>query len=149
MGTRTLLLTTGMLISGVCNTILNKYQDMACVKDCDDPDNAKYFEQPVWQTFNMFFGETMCYVLVYAILIWEYHQARKYAPLAVDGTLTGNSEENIVIEENENADVKVEEGEELTGWLVYLFWLPTLCDICGTTVCIKFFISKKNSFGWV
>ncbi|CAB4378480.1 unnamed protein product [Rhizophagus irregularis] len=134
MGTRTLLLTTGMLISGVCNTILNKYQDMACVEDCDDPDNAKYFEQPVWQTFNMFFGETMCYVLVYAILIWEYHQARKYAPLAVDGTLTGNSEENIVIEENENADVKVEEGEELTGWLVYLFWLPTLCDICGTTL---------------
>lgn len=125
MGTKTLFLTIGMLVSGVCNTVLNKYQDMTCVEDCDDPKNAKYFEQPIWQTFNMFVGETLCYILVYAILIWEYHQARRYAPLAVDGTLTANSE-GI-----ENADVKV---EELTGRRVYLFWLPTLCDICGTTL---------------
>ncbi|CDH51457.1 predicted protein [Lichtheimia corymbifera JMRC:FSU:9682] len=47
-----LLLVVGMLASGVCNTILNKYQDMQCVEFCDDPDPEKrrYFEQPVWQT---------------------------------------------------------------------------------------------------
>jgi hypothetical protein len=146
MGTRTLFLTTGMLISGVCNTILNKYQDMTCVENCDDPEKSKYFEQPIWQTFNMFVGETLCYILVYALLIWEYHKARKYAPLAADGTLTADSEGITVIEENTNNDAKVE--EELTGWRVYLFWLPTLCDICGTTVRIKF-LFQNNSFEWV
>lgn len=65
-----LILASGMLISGkqliynvvsddvyvffagVCNTILNKYQDMQCVDHCDDPDPKKriYFEQPLWQT---------------------------------------------------------------------------------------------------
>src|SRR6266496_1785034 len=130
MGTRTLFLTTGMLISGVCNTIFNKYQDMTCIEYCDDPKRSKYFEQPVWQTFNMFIGETLCYILVYAILIWEYHQAhqaRKYVPLATVGTLTTDSGGIIVVEDENNEVTKVEE-EELTGRLVYLFWLPTLCD---------------------
>ncbi|GES89041.1 integral membrane protein [Rhizophagus clarus] len=135
MGTKTLFLTTGMLISGVCNTILNKYQDMTCVEDCDDPKKSKYFEQPVWQTFNMFVGETLCYILVYAILIWEYHQARKYVPLTVDGTLTAADSEGItVVEESENNVLTTKVEEELTGQRVFLFWLPTLCDICGTTL---------------
>lgn len=39
-------------ILGVCNTILNKYQDLQCVGNCNDPDpkNRVYFEQPIWQT---------------------------------------------------------------------------------------------------
>lgn len=41
-----------LYLSGVLNTILNKYQDMQCVGNCQDPDPAqrRYFEQPVWQT---------------------------------------------------------------------------------------------------
>ncbi|CAG8549939.1 11511_t:CDS:2 [Funneliformis mosseae] len=138
MGSKTLLLTTGMLISGVCNTILNKYQDMTCVKDCDNK-NPEYFEQPVWQTFNMFVGETMCFILVYAILVWEYHQTRRYAPLGPDGTVTDGSEEITVVAEDDEV-IKVDDDEfhgateELTGWRVFLFCLPTLCDICGTTL---------------
>ncbi|RIA94712.1 integral membrane protein [Glomus cerebriforme] len=123
-----------MLISGVCNTVFNKFQDMTCIEHCDDPKHAKHFEQPVWQTFNMFIGETLCYILVYAILLWEYHQARKYVPLATDGTLTADSERITIIDENENNELTKVEEEEMTGWLVYLFWLPTLCDICGTTL---------------
>jgi hypothetical protein len=52
LGTTALVLVIGMLVSGVCNTILNKFQDMQCVGNCDDPDPKKrhYFEQPIWQT---------------------------------------------------------------------------------------------------
>ena len=41
-----------MLLTGVCNTLLIKYQDMQCVRDCDQPDVRlhKTFEQPVIQT---------------------------------------------------------------------------------------------------
>jgi hypothetical protein len=105
METRALLLVSGMLITGVCNTILIKFQDMTCVEHCDDPERSKHFEQPIWQTFNMFIGETLCFILVHVI-----YNTRRYIP---------------------------QESEELTGRLVYLFWLPTLCDICATTVCIN------------
>lgn len=41
-----------MLVTGVANTLLTKYQDMQCVWNCDDPDSTKrrVFEQPVLQT---------------------------------------------------------------------------------------------------
>ena len=35
-----------MLLTGVCNTLLTKYQDMQCVADCDSA-RPKTFEQPV------------------------------------------------------------------------------------------------------
>jgi hypothetical protein len=35
---------------------------MQCVEDCDDPNpsNRVLFEQPVWQTLQMFLGEMLC-----------------------------------------------------------------------------------------
>jgi hypothetical protein len=41
-----------MLVTGVCNTLLTKYQDMQCVRNCSDPNTRlhKTFEQPVIQT---------------------------------------------------------------------------------------------------
>jgi hypothetical protein len=41
-----------MLVTGVCNTLLTKYQDMQCVRNCEDPNLRlhKTFEQPVIQT---------------------------------------------------------------------------------------------------
>src|SRR5438552_3737799 len=74
MSITTKFLVTGMLVSGVCNTILVKFQDMQCVENCDqDAKDRKYFEQPVWQTLNMFIGETLCFIAGYILLAWEYH----------------------------------------------------------------------------
>ncbi|RHZ53769.1 hypothetical protein Glove_437g36 [Diversispora epigaea] len=79
---KTQFLVTGMLISGVANTILNKLQDIQCVANCDDPNTAEYFEQPVWQTLNMFIGETMCFIVVYIILLWEFQKEKRASGLA-------------------------------------------------------------------
>ncbi|EED20003.1 nucleotide-sugar transporter, putative [Talaromyces stipitatus ATCC 10500] len=59
-------LVTMMLVTGVCNTILNKYQDMQCVRNCDslNPADHKLFEQPVIQTAQMFVGELGCFLVV-------------------------------------------------------------------------------------
>ncbi|KAI9597115.1 hypothetical protein BDF19DRAFT_435876 [Syncephalis fuscata] len=67
LSTYTTLLVVGMLFTGTCNTILNKVQDMQCVENCDDPDHSKrkYFEQPIYQTLNMFVGELICLFVVY------------------------------------------------------------------------------------
>jgi hypothetical protein len=38
------------------------------VQNCSDPDpkNHRGFEQPLWQTLNMFLGEWLCLVILYA-----------------------------------------------------------------------------------
>ena len=51
-----IFLVVGMLTTGTINTILNKLQDLTCVKFCDDPVKREYFEQPVWQVGNHFKG---------------------------------------------------------------------------------------------
>jgi hypothetical protein len=40
-----------MLLTGCANTILTKYQDQQCVRNCDEKDKKPHtFEQPVIQT---------------------------------------------------------------------------------------------------
>ncbi|KAI9023430.1 hypothetical protein DFJ74DRAFT_669062 [Hyaloraphidium curvatum] len=65
----TIVVVAVMLVAGTCNTILNKLQDQTCVRNCDDPDPANHrgFEQPLWQTLNMFLGEWLCLVIMYAV----------------------------------------------------------------------------------
>jgi len=38
------------------NLMLQSTQDMQCVENCDDPDQKRHvlYEQPVWQTLQMF-----------------------------------------------------------------------------------------------
>lgn len=48
---------------GCSNSLWSKWQDMQCVENCDptdDPATRVNFEQPVWQTLNMFVGELGC-----------------------------------------------------------------------------------------
>ncbi|KAK9894395.1 hypothetical protein P389DRAFT_95753 [Cystobasidium minutum MCA 4210] len=52
------ILVSSLLVSGVCNSMLNKYQDMQVV----DVNTGKKYEQPVFQTLTMFVGETLCLV---------------------------------------------------------------------------------------
>ncbi|EWC44060.1 hypothetical protein DRE_01412 [Drechslerella stenobrocha 248] len=61
-----LVLVTGMLLTGCSNTLLTKWQDQQCVRNCDDPDPAKreLFEQPVIQTLQMFIGEMGCWLVI-------------------------------------------------------------------------------------
>ncbi|CAG8546087.1 1568_t:CDS:2, partial [Scutellospora calospora] len=145
MAVTTQFLVTGMLVSGVCNTILNKLQDMQCVSNCDDPDPSKheYFEQPVWQTLNMFIGETMCFAAAYIILYWERRQEKinrdtVYVPLEAEATSANDSETLTVVGGSDSSPIKIDDEflgptQEMSGWRVYLFLLPTLCDIMGTT----------------
>ncbi|KAK4541425.1 hypothetical protein LTR36_008026 [Oleoguttula mirabilis] len=53
-----------MLLTGVCNTLLTKYQDMQCVAHCDSK-RPRTFEQPVLQTLQMFVGESGCWLVVF------------------------------------------------------------------------------------
>ncbi|KAK0555902.1 hypothetical protein OC846_001568 [Tilletia horrida] len=70
------LLVVGMLATGVANSIFNKYQDLQCVAHCDpkDPRPQRNFESPVFQTFVMFMGESLCLLPVFAQALYNHYQ---------------------------------------------------------------------------
>ncbi|KAF8924424.1 hypothetical protein EDD21DRAFT_363792 [Dissophora ornata] len=137
-------LVIGMLVAGTANTVISKYQDMACVKNCDNPDPStqEYFEQPIWQTLNMFIGETLCLVVasVCAYLAEKYGRA-KWADLVLDDQ---EDEVPSIVESDglivppphvgghgHGAPIK---KKKLEGFYVLLLWLPTLCDMTASTL---------------
>ncbi|KAI8584604.1 hypothetical protein K450DRAFT_217090 [Umbelopsis ramanniana AG] len=132
----TLILVAGMLVSGVANTILNKLQDMQCVENCSDPDPEKrlYFEQPVWQTLNMFIGETGVWI-VYLFQLWQKKHLRledddeEVVPSAVNQLDAG-----VVVDDADRILKEAHPTEELAGWKNFLFWIPTICDLTATTL---------------
>ncbi|KAF9898053.1 hypothetical protein BX616_004554 [Lobosporangium transversale] len=117
---------------------------MACVENCDNPDpnTHEHFEQPIWQTLNMFIGETLCLVFA-SVCAWlaERYGRAKWAELVLD-----DEEEEVpaVIESDGLIVPPAPHGhahpgaaikkKKLEGIYVFLLWLPTLCDMTASTL---------------
>lgn len=70
---------TGMFITGIFNSIVVKWQDMQCVKNCDSNTTEApiFYSQPVWQTLQMFIGETFClFIFVFRSIAQAYQDAK-------------------------------------------------------------------------
>lgn len=142
-----------MLLTGVCNTLLTKYQDNQCVRNCDDPDPTKRtnFEQPVIQTAQMFVGETGCWLVVGLMALWRRYVS-KGSPAgyeAVSSAADDNDNDAASIHSTDALDPTGANGgsnggrkhagptrsdETLKGFRVLLLSLPAICDILGTTL---------------
>ncbi|KAF2637277.1 MFS general substrate transporter [Massarina eburnea CBS 473.64] len=136
-----------MLLTGVCNTLLTKYQDMQCVNNCSSP-NPKYrqhFEQPVLQTLQMFIGEMGCWLVIGLFSLYKSYSSKRAGYTAVSdsdentaGTSTPASDESettAVANPLKPAHAPDEEGRvPLEGWSVLLLAVPACCDIAGTTL---------------
>jgi hypothetical protein len=133
-----------MLFTGVCNTLLTKYQDNQCVRDCENPDPKKrvHFEQPVIQTLQMFVGEMGCWLVVGIMSLYGKYAGKqaKYQPLRNtddDGTSPDDASIRSHTALNGSASNGVHKSKTdgvLTGWRVTMLALPATCDICGTTL---------------
>ncbi|KZV69675.1 hypothetical protein PENSPDRAFT_652188 [Peniophora sp. CONT] len=120
-------LVAGMIITGACNSIWSKYQDMQCVENCDDPDSSVHvlYEQPFWQTLQMFAGEMLCFLPVLAgILHARITSGKQHVALPDE-----DADEPLL-----EQPVKRPADVPLTGWRVLLLWLPAICDLTGTTL---------------
>ncbi|KAL5612544.1 hypothetical protein BROUX41_004357 [Berkeleyomyces rouxiae] len=118
-----------MLLTGVSNTMLTKYQDKQCVANCDatDPTKRRHLEQPVWQTVQMFLGEMGCWLVIGVNALYNRFAKRSdagYQALAAD--------EPAATEQTELISPKPE--NVLRGRRILLLSLPAICDICGTTL---------------
>ncbi|OCH95605.1 hypothetical protein OBBRIDRAFT_788152 [Obba rivulosa] len=119
------VLIAGMLITGSSNSLWSKYQDMQCVENCDDPNPTHHvlYEQPVWQTLQMFLGEMLCFLPV----VYTWLRSKRASPAL---QLPAESEE----EPAGGLKAQLFEPEHLHGWRVLLLWFPAACDLTGTTL---------------
>ncbi|KAJ4001396.1 hypothetical protein F5050DRAFT_1724712 [Lentinula boryana] len=118
-------LLAGMILTGSSNSLWSKWQDMQCVENCDDPDAGRrlLYEQPVWQTLQMFLGEMLCFLPV----IYAWFRSRRSQPVQ----LLQESESSEVTSSN----VKLAPASRtLSGWNYLLLWIPAACDLTGTTL---------------
>jgi drug/metabolite transporter (DMT)-like permease len=99
---------------------------MQCVENCDDPDPRRHvlYEQPVWQTLQMFLGEMLCFLpVLYEFIAKRWRAGSIRLPEEdSDGSLADLSESQKL------------PPQELTGRRILLLWLPALCDLTGTTL---------------
>ncbi|KAI1772449.1 hypothetical protein F4818DRAFT_172460 [Hypoxylon cercidicola] len=134
-----------MLLTGVCNTLLSKYQDNQCVRNCDDPDpkNRKTFEQPVLQTAQMFVGEVGCWLVMGLMTAYQRFANRKRPSAdgyqAVDTNADEDGDAASVTSEHpltRAAPATRTGGPDglLRGFGILLLALPAICDILGTTL---------------
>lgn len=133
-------------------------QDMQCIADCDSPRPRK-FEQPVLQTLQMFIGEAGCWlvVLLSSVFRWFYRSTSttpvddiEYTPVEASEEVDEDESDeeaaanlstsqtlvdptNIVVKAAIDAEA-LGERQPLTGWKITLLALPSICDICGTTL---------------
>ncbi|SZF04047.1 unnamed protein product [Blumeria hordei] len=143
------LLISLMLLTGVCNTLLTKYQDNLCVRNCDDPDPSKRknFEQPVLQTLQMFTGEMGSWLFVKCFQLFKSSrieikntERRDFlsTPQQCNEAMTNETESTILrapaITIPKPPALLAKEKVPLKGWKHLLLSLPAMCDICGSTL---------------
>lgn len=115
-----MIIVIGTIISGSMNSILTKYQDMQCVSHCKDPINAKYFDQPVLQTLQMFVGELLCWV---PVLLIRYQKSRINKDTA---------ERTRLLEEAQSDEDSDVQKSNIKRSLILA--IPSTCDLLGTTI---------------
>ncbi|KAI1505492.1 hypothetical protein F5X99DRAFT_368206 [Biscogniauxia marginata] len=135
-----------MLLTGVCNTLLTKYQDNQCVRNCDDPDPKRHvlFEQPVLQTAQMFVGEMGSWLVIGLISAfrgvarWRHPSKNGYKPVGTsDAAEDADADADAAAEQHDRRPARRVDGAPdglLRGFGILLLALPAICDICGTTL---------------
>ncbi|CAM1502802.1 Fc.00g075780.m01.CDS01 [Cosmosporella sp. VM-42] len=129
-----------MLLTGVCNTLLTKYQDNQCVRNCgpDGFDGRKpvFFNQPVLQTAQMFIGEMGCWLVVGLMALYRRFFGSA-APVDQGYQAVNENDAPDSPEEADNDRTKLlgnKQPSVLRGYRVLLLAIPAICDICGTTL---------------
>ena len=119
------------------------------MENCDssDPSAHKTFEQPVWQTAQMFVGEMGCWLIVGISALWS--RLASTGPSHSQYQPVGDASYESAIEDELQPGAQPaakpltlnDEGRRpLKGWRVVLLALPASCDIIGTTLMMAGFL---------
>lgn len=123
------IIISAMLIAGCGNSLLTKFQDQQCVSNCTGPvADQKFFDQPVFQTLQMFVAE-MGVILVVWFSRWQAKRSRRG-----DYQEIGGEEEEGDMDGTNGTSLPGKAPQKMDGWKVVLLALPASCDIIGTTL---------------
>lgn len=115
------VLITGTILTGACNSIFTKFQDLQCVDHCDDATRRQYFEEPVLQTIQMFIGEMLCWIPVGLSKLTSHKPQEED-----DGQLRP-----LISEYSTGVHDKRKVTDLKTSLLLAI---PSTCDLLGTTL---------------
>ncbi|KAF9065296.1 hypothetical protein BDP27DRAFT_1229214 [Rhodocollybia butyracea] len=117
------MIITACISRGATNSLWSKFQDMQCVENCDDPDPSRrlLYEQPVWQTLQMFRAPYISFLPV--IYAWVRSRQSQAVQLAEDSEVSSDTNHKLV-----------PAPQTLSGWKILLLWIPAACDLTGTTL---------------
>lgn len=106
----TVYVVIGTVVCGCLNSLLTKYQDNQCVKNCSNPDISlrKTFDQPAIQTLQMFVGELGIYLVYYVLYESRFSKRSQYTALG-DGPVVTNAQSLMLA-------------------------IPSMCDMMATTL---------------
>lgn len=106
----TIYIVAGTIVCGCLNSLLTKYQDNQCVRNCSNPDVSthKMFEQPAIQTLQMFIGELAIYLVYYLLYVSSFSKRSQYT--------------------------SVGEQPKITTRQSLLLAIPSVCDMLATTL---------------
>ena len=109
---------------------------MQCVENCDDPQRQVLYEQPVYQTLQMFLGEMLCTFNTYKPNSIVLTGLKGFLPVAIAWIRERQKTApvQLPLEEDELQLAQKHTVQHLTGWKILLLWLPAACDLTGTTV---------------
>ncbi|PVH17360.1 uncharacterized protein CXQ87_000245 [Candidozyma duobushaemuli] len=110
MSLHTVAIVIGTMVCGCLNSLLTKYQDNQCVKNCSNPDvnTHQNFEQPAIQTLQMFIGEFGIYIVYYVIYKSPFSRRAEYQPLTGETRPSSKSQSMLLA-------------------------IPSVCDMLATT----------------
>lgn len=110
MSFHTVAIVIGTMVCGCLNSLLTKYQDNQCVKNCSNPDvnTHQNFEQPAIQTLQMFIGELGIYIVYYLVYKSPFSRKAEYQPLTGETRPTLKSQSMLLA-------------------------IPSVCDMLATT----------------
>lgn len=108
----TLAIVAGTIVCGCFNSLLTKFQDNQCVRNCSSPNPADHtlFEQPGIQTLQMFIGELSIYLVYYSIYKAPWSRRAGYASLSTEAVQEPSFTRSLVLA------------------------VPSACDILATTL---------------
>lgn len=115
---------------------------MQCVRNCSDPDPRKrhHFEQPVLQTAQMFVGEMGCWIVVGLMRLYSRYTSKATpAERGYEAVSTSAPPDDPAFgdgggDDGGDVDDGKPEMRELKGRNILMLALPSVCDICGTTL---------------
>ncbi|KAJ5332191.1 uncharacterized protein N7506_005974 [Penicillium brevicompactum] len=138
-------LVTMMLVTGVCNTILNKYQVSPQTPRLASKMKEIRANLFVWNIGHamaqMFIGEMGCWLVVALTFLYNQYVAPRLSsgpsPLLAGGYHPINGEANDddpTDELDDDTHKPIDDRIKLRGWRILLLAAPSSCDIAGTTL---------------